>query len=82
MPPAANGTTRVIGLAAGQSSAAWAAAPRVVVKASAAKVRRNKGNAFKVCLLMGPEGQVIFSCTLSYNLSETENTARNIRFSI
>ncbi|MNY05001.1 hypothetical protein D3C86_1377050 [compost metagenome] len=81
MPPAANGTTRVIGLAPGQSSAAWAAAPKVV-KASAAKVRRNKGNAFKVCLLMGPEGMVVFSCTLSYNLSETENTVTNTGFSI
>ncbi len=48
VPPAANGTTRVMGLARGQSSAAWAEAAARVVRAKAANVRRSRGNAFKL----------------------------------
>ncbi|MNV97879.1 hypothetical protein D3C71_1930560 [compost metagenome] len=48
VPPAANGTTSVMALARGQSSAAWAALPAKAATARTADTRRNRGNAFKL----------------------------------
>ncbi|MNT64638.1 hypothetical protein D3C72_2025540 [compost metagenome] len=48
VPPAANGTTSVMALEPGQSSAAWTGPPATAARARTADMRRNRGNAFKL----------------------------------